>query len=170
MFCACCADDKRFTEVENTPIVPLADLQPLHQRAPDPQELSGLNQEVRKVAEVPQPAELPKEEPKPAVEATRPAKPTSEEEFVVQLEKTSEQSKIGVEVDKLWGRVLITKVKEGLINDYNKRAAQEGLREVKAGHVIAAVNGISETPQKILKTVAADMSLAVTIRVPKEQK
>eukprot|EP00448_Togula_jolla_P026247 CAMPEP_0170650556 /NCGR_PEP_ID=MMETSP0224-20130122/45864_1 /TAXON_ID=285029 /ORGANISM="Togula jolla, Strain CCCM 725" /LENGTH=173 /DNA_ID=CAMNT_0010982223 /DNA_START=78 /DNA_END=598 /DNA_ORIENTATION=+ len=84
---------------------------------------------------------------------------SSEDEFVVEVEKTVEQSKIGLQVDKLWGRILIVEVKKGLIDDYNKTAAERGLQEVRAGHHIVAVNGLAENSAKMLKAVSAEQIL-----------
>mmetsp|Transcript_35867 Transcript_35867/g.78527 ORF Transcript_35867/g.78527 Transcript_35867/m.78527 type:complete len:143 (-) Transcript_35867:271-699(-) len=141
MFCTCCRDDEHLSEIES---LPRLDGQPFDQKPPD-------LQETKEASESPEP--------------TQPA----EDEFLVKLEKTAAQSTTGVVVEKLWGRILITKVSGGLINDYNKRAAVEGLPKVEVGHIIAGVNGVNGSPQQILKTLEADPRFTLTIRVPKQQ-
>mmetsp|Transcript_45133 Transcript_45133/g.98103 ORF Transcript_45133/g.98103 Transcript_45133/m.98103 type:complete len:154 (+) Transcript_45133:54-515(+) len=90
------------------------------------------------------------------------------EEYVVEVTKTAKQSKIGLEVDWFFGRVLITHVKEGLIDDYNQKAKEQGLREVRVGDHILGVNGVTENPQKILKVIGGDPVLTLTISGPKQ--
>eukprot|EP00448_Togula_jolla_P036472 CAMPEP_0170621562 /NCGR_PEP_ID=MMETSP0224-20130122/28663_1 /TAXON_ID=285029 /ORGANISM="Togula jolla, Strain CCCM 725" /LENGTH=149 /DNA_ID=CAMNT_0010947821 /DNA_START=51 /DNA_END=500 /DNA_ORIENTATION=- len=143
MFFACCtadADDMVFAApIEILPALPFPEIQQIPVENEDPQQLE---EELNRGS----------------------IEQLAEDEFVVEIEKTTEQSKMGLEVDKLWGRVLIVTVKEGLIDDYNQRAANAGLREVKAGYQILSVNGITESPKKMLQAVTQEQNLRLIIR------
>eukprot|EP00448_Togula_jolla_P018731 CAMPEP_0170591406 /NCGR_PEP_ID=MMETSP0224-20130122/12387_1 /TAXON_ID=285029 /ORGANISM="Togula jolla, Strain CCCM 725" /LENGTH=153 /DNA_ID=CAMNT_0010915269 /DNA_START=37 /DNA_END=498 /DNA_ORIENTATION=+ len=152
MLCACCCSEDKVGAESVETLQPLPLQHPLHKTP-------GEN-------------DIPKEEPNKgsiAEPENKSSVATLQEEFVVEVEKTAEQSKIGLEVDKLWGRVLITKINKGLIDDYNQRASCVGLREVKVGYLVAGVNGVTDSPHNILKAIAADKVLRITIRVPKKE-
>eukprot|EP00448_Togula_jolla_P004200 CAMPEP_0170608242 /NCGR_PEP_ID=MMETSP0224-20130122/21482_1 /TAXON_ID=285029 /ORGANISM="Togula jolla, Strain CCCM 725" /LENGTH=171 /DNA_ID=CAMNT_0010933459 /DNA_START=108 /DNA_END=623 /DNA_ORIENTATION=+ len=90
-------------------------------------------------------------------------------QFIVEVEKTAAQNKIGLEVDKHSGpTVLIVTVKPGLIQDYNRRVAEGGGgHEVKPGYHIVNVNGVSENPAKMVEEVGRSNALKLTFVVGK---
>eukprot|EP00448_Togula_jolla_P028547 CAMPEP_0170618778 /NCGR_PEP_ID=MMETSP0224-20130122/27143_1 /TAXON_ID=285029 /ORGANISM="Togula jolla, Strain CCCM 725" /LENGTH=207 /DNA_ID=CAMNT_0010944781 /DNA_START=48 /DNA_END=671 /DNA_ORIENTATION=+ len=90
----------------------------------------------------------------------------SEGMFEIELTKTVEQSKIGLDVDRHGGQSLrILKIKPGLINDWNgKRAEIEGKPQIKPGFRIIEVNGIAQDPMRMMETVANSTTLKLILK------
>mmetsp|Transcript_23270 Transcript_23270/g.51385 ORF Transcript_23270/g.51385 Transcript_23270/m.51385 type:complete len:195 (+) Transcript_23270:76-660(+) len=86
-------------------------------------------------------------------------------DFEIEVEKTAEQSKIGLEIHRnLTSMVKILRVKEGMIAEYNKAAALEGKMEVKAGYHIVEINGVSGSRDAVMHAVGQSERLRIKLR------
>mmetsp|Transcript_95 Transcript_95/g.334 ORF Transcript_95/g.334 Transcript_95/m.334 type:complete len:160 (+) Transcript_95:63-542(+) len=159
MFCSCFADDSNSAPVETLVTYPLHQAPVENEARPQPQQQQPAKEQKGGLIEQSNEQTIVPE-----------TQTQADDEFVVELQKTAEQSKIGLEVDKHWGRILILQVKKGLIDDYNQRAEKEGLQEVKPGYQIVSVNGINESPKKMLDAVAAHSNLRLVVRVGETKK
>eukprot|EP00448_Togula_jolla_P035401 CAMPEP_0170646126 /NCGR_PEP_ID=MMETSP0224-20130122/43461_1 /TAXON_ID=285029 /ORGANISM="Togula jolla, Strain CCCM 725" /LENGTH=183 /DNA_ID=CAMNT_0010977417 /DNA_START=41 /DNA_END=592 /DNA_ORIENTATION=- len=117
------------------------------------------------------PAPAPAVAPEPQAKAEAAEAPVYEgnaelKEFVVNFEKTSPQDKLGLEVEKFLGsNVIVLKLREGLITDYNHKAAREGRPVIKAGYEITEVNGVTKDPIRMVEMVRNNLVLKVRFLV-----
>mmetsp|Transcript_19355 Transcript_19355/g.42237 ORF Transcript_19355/g.42237 Transcript_19355/m.42237 type:complete len:206 (+) Transcript_19355:71-688(+) len=137
-----------------------------------PVETKMVEESEKKPEEKPKETPPPEEEkPKPATEEKKAAAATSappaatSTEFEVVIQKTAAMSKIGLDVDKHSGEnVKVLKVKEGLVAAYNKTAAATGKPEIRAGHEIYDINGITGNPVAMVDAVGKAQTVTLKIR------
>jgi hypothetical protein len=89
-------------------------------------------------------------------------------EFVVELEKTDSNGKLGLDVDIANGtKLIVTSVREGMATAYNLRAAAE--RQVRAGDCVVAVNGVREDVAAMIAKTKECKKLTLVVQRPRPQ-
>mmetsp|Transcript_58726 Transcript_58726/g.109985 ORF Transcript_58726/g.109985 Transcript_58726/m.109985 type:complete len:142 (+) Transcript_58726:79-504(+) len=91
------------------------------------------------------------------------ASPRTDKEFEVVIEKKSpEDQRIGLDISVVGGKVLkVWKVKEGLVNDWNKTQPAEN--QVKGGDAVVAVNGKRGSADQLLEEVSKKENVTILI-------
>ncbi|CAE7238951.1 unnamed protein product [Symbiodinium pilosum] len=85
------------------------------------------------------------------------ASPRNDREFEVVIEKSPEDQRIGLDISVVGGKVLkVWKVKDGLVNEWNKNQAPE--MQVKGGDAVVAVNGKRGSADQLLEEVSKGRS------------
>ncbi|CAK9081992.1 unnamed protein product [Durusdinium trenchii] len=88
------------------------------------------------------------------------ASPRNDREFEVVIEKSPGDPRIGLDISVVGGKVLkVWKVKEGLVNEWNKRQPEE--MQVKSGDAVVAVNGKRGSADQLLEQVAKGMKVTI---------
>mmetsp|Transcript_85018 Transcript_85018/g.104236 ORF Transcript_85018/g.104236 Transcript_85018/m.104236 type:complete len:146 (-) Transcript_85018:145-582(-) len=90
------------------------------------------------------------------------ASPRNDREFEVVIEKTAGDPRIGLDISVVGGKVLkVWKVKEGLVNEWNKTQTAE--LQVKPGDAVVAVNGKRGSAEQLLEQVSKGTKVTILI-------
>eukprot|EP00440_Ansanella_granifera_P025646 gb/GFBE01027848.1/.p1 GENE.gb/GFBE01027848.1/~~gb/GFBE01027848.1/.p1 ORF type:complete len:129 (+),score=34.26 gb/GFBE01027848.1/:1-387(+) len=109
-----------------------------------------------------QPVESVADAPKqaPLVAAADLKDPKDPNEFQVVVTKSPPDSRIGLDISAIGGKVLkVWKVKEGLVDTWNKGQSEEN--QVKAGDAVMEVNGNRGSSDKLLQEVSKATTLTM---------
>lgn len=78
------------------------------------------------------------------------------------IEKTAGDPRIGLDISVVGGKVLkVWKVKDGLVNEWNKTQPTEG--QVKAGDAVVAVNGKRGSAEQLLEQVSKGTKVSILV-------
>mmetsp|Transcript_54400 Transcript_54400/g.117742 ORF Transcript_54400/g.117742 Transcript_54400/m.117742 type:complete len:224 (+) Transcript_54400:67-738(+) len=134
-------------------------------KTPAPEEERPSASEEKKPEEA-APARAPAAAAAPAPEKAAPPA-SSTPDFEVVLKKTAALSKIGLDIDKHTGTsIKILKVKDGIVSEYNQKAASSGKPEIKVGYEIYNVNGITGNPVAMADEVVKSQNVRMKVRAP----
>mmetsp|Transcript_116480 Transcript_116480/g.206208 ORF Transcript_116480/g.206208 Transcript_116480/m.206208 type:complete len:173 (-) Transcript_116480:164-682(-) len=157
--CCCKKDD----EFEVTSTMPMGSFTAVGMKTGDlvlPEPNNPLMVRSQEEKEPPEPSKIP--EPSPGKELAEPSTMPSNE-IVVELAKSNESSRIGMDVDHGDNvSLVVVEVMEGLVKDYNSTVAEE--LQIRPGDQIMEVNGVSGDSIKMLETAGLALQLRFRVR------